>query len=166
MNSKQTTHKVSIAAHLPKGIMTKTLTQNDGFQTLTISRQYTFQQIMGEGENVADFETTKADIFVRDSMDEMWGMLDRLDSERFDYKSIDSMIHGRHHSDTKFMKSEKECISQISRKMQTFDYRNRELLIVIVRHEPLVGIRDHESFSVYCEERKALARKAEAKQFN
>jgi hypothetical protein len=132
-----------------------TLTQNDGFKTLEIIKN-------ADRLHGIDAEITTADIFVRDSMDDMWSMLDMLTPGHYDYKCTYSMVHGRHHSDTKFMKSEKECLGQIQRKMQTDDYRTRELLIVIVRHEPSQWC-DHETFSVFCEDRASLARKAKAK---
>ena len=118
MNKTVTTHQVSITSGLPKSTMTKTLVQNDGFQTLTISRQYQFKQLNHGGENVADFITTVADIFVQD-IDKVC-----LPEEVVRYGNIFERGH--------FFKSLKHAMNALPRKLQTADFRGREHILQLV----------------------------------
>jgi hypothetical protein len=104
----------------------KTLTQNEGFKTLEIIKN------AEQGLGMKAVKTT-ADIFVRDSEDEMFAMLNRNNPKNFDYQSTYSMCES-HRATTKVYSSLEQAMGGIQRKLQTQDYQNREHLVVIVRY--------------------------------
>ena len=116
----------------------KTLIQNDGFKTLEIVKNA--EQALG----LRTIRTT-ADIFVRDSIDEIQAMIKDTSY---------AMICNRSH-EPKFFDTIEKTIGQIQRALQTQDYRNRDHLVVILRHAPNPW-NNKEHFSVYSQDRQFL----------
>lgn len=144
---KQTTKRKPIAGKDTLEISVQvTLTQNDGFKTLEIIKNK-------DKEHGLRTTTTIADIFTRDTLEDMFAMLRRNNPKHHDFESCFSMCETR--NGVKYFPTIEKAISDIQRKMQTQDYRGRELLIVIVRHQPNQWIKE-ECFSVYCEDRNIL----------
>lgn len=144
---KQTTKRKPIAGEGTLKISVEiTLTQNDGFKTLQIIKNK-------DREHGYKTTTTIADIFTRDNLEDMFAMLRRNNPNHWNFECCFSMCETR--KGVKYFKTIEKAISDIQRKMQTQDYRGRELLIVIVRHQPDQWIKE-EYFSVYCEERDIL----------
>ena len=144
---KQTTKRKHIAGKDTLKISVQvTLTQNEGFKSLEIINNK-------DKEHGYATTTTIADIFTRNTLEDMFAMLRRNNPNQYDFESCFSMCETR--NGVKYFKTIEKAISDIQRKMQTQDYRGRELLIVIVRHQPNQWIKE-EQFSVYCEDRKSL----------
>jgi hypothetical protein len=108
----------------------KTITENNGFTTIEIERQYDcdFRHTTDkygnslESKNVAEVKKTTADIFIRTQAN---ANLD--DSTR---KYGDMFAAG--YRNYKNFKSLKHAMNAIPRKLQTEDYRTRELILTIV----------------------------------
>jgi len=122
------------------------LTQNDGFKTLEIVKNK-------NEEHGLKSTRTICDIFTRDTMQEMFEILKRNNPKHWDYQNTFSMCETRRH--TKYFPTLEKAIGGVQRAMQTQDYRGRELLVVIVKHQPDQWNKE-ESFSVYCECSEAM----------
>jgi hypothetical protein len=122
----------------------KTITQNDGFKTI---------EIIKNAEQALGMKTQKtiADVFVRDSEQEMFAILKRNNPKYFDFQSTFPMCEDSK-GETKAFTSLDQALGGIQRKLQTQDYRNREHIVVVVRYAPSQWNKQ-EIFRVYSEAR-------------